>query len=535
MTSIVSPVGREHLGAPARGERLSPLGLASLALTAALAVTWVILQPATADLAAQVYRTELYQRSGWSLVDTGWFGGHSLLAYSLLTPQLMATLGVGASGLLAATVTSVAFSRIARSVRPDRWVWATAWVAWAATADLLVGRVTYATGQAFAVLAVLALLRRRQPVACLLAALAAAASPVAGVFLGFAAMVWWWVERRPGALAMAASAAGVTLAVVLLFGDGGSQPYGASAAIAVSVAAGLWLVVSREERLARCALGAYAAAVGASWALPTAMGSNVARLGVAFAVPVMLLSRRRLPAPVVGMVVAVAGAWLVFAPVTEVRKTVDAPEAGAAFYRPLLAELRRRGASGERIEVVPSATRWEAVQVPPQQPLARGWATQIDRARNPLFYAPGLTQEHYVQWLRENAVSYVALSATPRERWGQEEEALLERGVAGLRRVWSSGDWRLYAVVASEPLAGGARVSLMRGNEIRLEAKRRGTVVLRVRWSRFWAAGPGACVRRRDDGFMDVVVRRPGAVTLTASPLALTSRGTRCALVATAR
>ena len=513
---------------------MRPLAFASLALTAALAVAWAVLQPATADLAAQVYRAELYERSGWSLVDTGWFGGHSLLAYSLLTPQLMATLGIGATGLIAATVTSVAFSRIARRIRSDRWIWATAWVAWAATADLLVGRITYAAGQAFAVLAVLALLDGRRSVAWILAVLAASASPVAGVFLAFAAVVWWWVERRPGTLAMALGAAGVTAAVVLIFGDGGSQPYDAlSALLAVLTATGLWLAVCPDERLARFALAAYTAAVTASWVLPTGMGSNVARLGVAFAVPVVLLSRRRLPTPAVGGLVAIAAAWLAFAPVTEVRKTIDAPEASAGFYRPLLAELRRRGARGERVEVVPSATRWEAVHIPQQQPLARGWTTQVDRGRNSLFYAPGLTRERYMRWLRQNAVSYVALPAAPRERWGRQEAVLIERGVPGLRRVWSSGDWGLYAVLGSEPLAGEAHVSLMRSNEIRLDVKRRGTVVLRVRWSRFWVAGQGACVRRRADGFMDVVVRRPGPVRLTASPRAITTRDVECGPIST--
>ncbi len=77
--------------------------LASLALTAVLALAWVLLQSATADLPAQVHRLEFYRRAGWSPVDTGWFGGRSPLAYSLLTPQPMATLGVGVTGLLAVT------------------------------------------------------------------------------------------------------------------------------------------------------------------------------------------------------------------------------------------------------------------------------------------------------------------------------------------------------------------------------------------------------------------------------------------------
>jgi hypothetical protein len=141
---------------------------------------WSLRQPRTADLAAQVYRADLFHRVGWVLWDNDWFDGHVLPGYSLLTPWLMAKLGVSLTGLIAAAVTTLAFAAIVRCLRP-RWPWPTASVAWAAAGDLLIGRVTYAVGLAFAVLAVLAvlaLLRGRHLVfGCVLAGLSAGASP----------------------------------------------------------------------------------------------------------------------------------------------------------------------------------------------------------------------------------------------------------------------------------------------------------------------------------------------------------------------
>jgi len=121
---------------------------------------WLLLQPPTADLATQAYRSALLDRAGWILWDDNWFGGHHVPGYSLLTPWLMAHLAIGLTGALAATITTVAFAAITRTRRPQHWLWPSAWVAWAAVGDLLIGRVTYAVGLAFAVLSVLARLPR---------------------------------------------------------------------------------------------------------------------------------------------------------------------------------------------------------------------------------------------------------------------------------------------------------------------------------------------------------------------------------------
>ena len=180
---------------------------ASLLASSMVVVLWAVRQPPTADLAAQVYRAGLFERVGWALWDNGWFGGHQLPGYSLLTPWLMANLGIAVTGVVAAAVTTVAFATIARDLRP-RWAGATVWVAWAAAGDLLIGRVTYAVGLALAMLTLLALVRGRHAVvAGLLAGMSAAASPVAGAFLTLALAVWLTFDRDRAILAACGCAA----------------------------------------------------------------------------------------------------------------------------------------------------------------------------------------------------------------------------------------------------------------------------------------------------------------------------------------
>jgi|GEM_PF-6572116 len=70
---------------PAGGAWLSLLG------SGVAVALWAALQPPTADLAAQVYRAGLFERTGRILWDNNWFGGHHLPGYSLLTPWLWAT------------------------------------------------------------------------------------------------------------------------------------------------------------------------------------------------------------------------------------------------------------------------------------------------------------------------------------------------------------------------------------------------------------------------------------------------------------
>src|ERR1019366_9065137 len=88
----------------------------ALGFVAALMALWLIVDPRTPDLAAQVYRVGLFHQIGLAVWDEHWYAGHDLPGYSLLFPPLGALLGIRAVGALAVLASTVLFERLARSV-----------------------------------------------------------------------------------------------------------------------------------------------------------------------------------------------------------------------------------------------------------------------------------------------------------------------------------------------------------------------------------------------------------------------------------
>ena len=152
------------------------------AATAALAALWLVIGPATPDLAAQVHRVDVFHVRGFAVWDGAWYAGHHLPGYSLSFPALGALVGARPAGALAAVASAALFGAVVGRRRPAaQW-----WFAVACIADLMVGRLTYALGVAVGLAAVLAIVRGRPVVACVLAAACSATSPVAGLFLALA-------------------------------------------------------------------------------------------------------------------------------------------------------------------------------------------------------------------------------------------------------------------------------------------------------------------------------------------------------------
>src|SRR3954464_10708702 len=83
-----------------------------LLVAAALALTYLIVAPASADLAAQVYRTDLFEEVGFTLWNGQWFAGHHTPGYSILFPPLASLVGPRLVGALAAVAAAVLFERI---------------------------------------------------------------------------------------------------------------------------------------------------------------------------------------------------------------------------------------------------------------------------------------------------------------------------------------------------------------------------------------------------------------------------------------
>jgi hypothetical protein len=485
-----------------------------------LAVLYLLIDPPSADLAAQVYRTGLFEREGFTLWNGGWYGGHFTPGYSVLFPPLAALLGPRVVGALSAVVAAWLFDRIATAhVGSRRARVGSSWFAVAVAINLMTGRLTFALGVALGLAAVVAAQRERIGLACAAAALTTLASPVAGAFLCIGAAAWVLAKRRPAAVALGAAAALPGLALALTFPEGGTEPFVASAfwpALAAQLAA--LALLPREERTLRWTVALTALLCTAAYVLSTPVGGNATRLAALMLGPALacMLWRRR---PVALALIAVPLVyWQWYPPVRDAVRANDDPSIRATYYAPLLTFLGRQGAAGPyRVEVPFTANHWEAAWLAPHVPIARGWERQLDVANNSLFYEGGLTPERYRRWLAATAVRYVAVPDARLDDSARAEVALVTAGQPWLRPVWRDDHWRVYAVTPATPLATGAARAVSLGDDtVSLRARRAGSALVRVRFNPYWAVTRGdACVRRAAGGWTGLEVRRPGALTLS--------------------
>jgi hypothetical protein len=504
-------------------------------LALALSIAYLLGPPMGTDLSAQVARAGFFARQGTAPIDLGWYGGESQFGYSLLTAPLGAVLGVRTVGVVSAVVSAVAFAYLLSRWHAHRPLLGGVLGALVLVANLVSGRTTFAVGTAFGLLALCAISASRPGravrlvLASGLAVLATWASPVAGLFIGLAggALLLAGLSRRDDGrwradqrlaesvvLCLAPVAALVPMAV--LFGNGGVQPFTAeSMRVNVALAAAAFVIVPARHRTVRFGAVLTVVLLVVAFYVPSPVGSNVLRLPMLFALPVVgafaRLDRRWLA------VVCVALVWwqspLVIGDLTR----AGSAETRAAFYRPLTRELARRAPVG-RVEVVPLRDHWETAYVAPAVPLARGWERQADVERNPLFYRAKLEPDEYRAWLRHNAVSYVALAPDSQpDTYGEREAALVAAVPPYLREVWRDPVWRLYAVVDPAPLVvQPGRLVESSPAGVTLVTDVSGDVLVRVRWSRWLTVdGPGACVAAAADGWTTVRVTRPGEYRLS--------------------
>ena|GEM_PF-190775 len=518
--------------------------LAVAALAVSLSAVWLIADPRTPDLAAAVYRADLFNRLGLAVWDEHWYAGHHLPGYSLLFPPMASLLGVRVLGALAAVASAVLFERLAASAFPGRGARAAAaaWFAVAAVGDVWLGRVAFALGVTCALAAALALARGRPLLAGLLAAACAAASPVAGVLLALAALTLALRERAPRALlALAAPAAAIVLPLALLFPEGGWEPYPirSFAATAVVVAAFLWGLPA-GQRLLRDGALIYLAACVLCLLVHSPVGSNVERYGVLLAGPLLLGARMRRPAGVSAAGVtgrrgaallvpggALAGAvalclsavWTMWGPVRETLAVAGSEATSAAYYAPVERFLASVQGGPVRVEVPLTRSHWEAALLAPSVSLARGWEKQLDERYDRVLLAPGLTAASYAAWLREQAVALVALPDAQLDPSSSEEGRLIRGGLGYLREVFASRHWRVYEVLGATPLLQGPGTLRSLGNDgFTLQARSAGSFLVRVRYTRYWTLTRGAgCVREAPGGWTEVDLRAPGLATVNAS------------------
>ncbi len=310
------------------------------------------------------------------------------------------------------------------------------------------------------------------------------------------------------------SAARSGLLPMSLLSDGGSQPYSKSSMqLFVALVVVTALLVPARFRTLRLGTWLGAGLLIAAFYIATPLGSNVLRLPMIFAIPI---AAAYLPGRIWLVSVMVAAMYW-FAPVLPIG---DADRAGsvetqASFYRPLLSELHTLGPIG-RIEVVPLRDHWESVYVADAVPIARGWLRQVDRELNPQFYG-AMTPSEYADWLRTNAISYVAYApGQPVDPSAANvEAAILSTRPDFLRPVWSGGGWTLYQVTAPEPFVAGATLISSDDGGVTIDAAIAGDVVVRVRYSMLLTADDGACVAPASGGWTDLHVPAAGRYTLT--------------------
>ena len=518
--------------------------IAPTLISIALAVVYLVVKPRSPDLAAHIFRSELFGREGFTVWNGQWYGGHHTPAYSLLSPPLGWLLGPQVMGALAAVAATVCFTELARGHWGARAAGlGTLWFGVGSATLLFTNRLPFALGVAFAMGAALALQRDRRLLAPLLGVMAAISSPVAGLFVALAGLAYALaargegvpIKRRDGvALAAAGLVPPVLLSVV--FPEGGYAPFPFSAYLPIPLfAVGCLLVLPRHERTLRIAAVLYALGASLALVVPTAMGGNAVRLGALVGGPVIacsLAGRWRRPVVPIAALLALLAFWQWSAAVRDIYKAIDDPVAQASYFDPVREYFAVHG-DQRRVEIPFTFGHWEGAEVASEVPLARGWLRQLDTGRNPIFYKGGLNELTYASWLSENAVRYVALPDAKPDASSYRERALIEGGLPYLKLRASFEHWRIYEVTLPTPIVisqGDANIvpEQIGSDELLLRVIEPGDAVVRVRWTPYWLA-KGGCVER-DGDFTRVTAEKEGFLRLVTrfSPERVVQRGRRC-------
>jgi hypothetical protein len=505
----------------------------ALAAAAALVVLWAIVYPRTPDLAAAFYRVDLFRQLGLAVWDEHWYAGHHLVAYSVLFPPLASALGLRVLGCACVLASVALFGQIAADAYGRRGGAAAALFALAAVADVWVGRVAFALGVALALAAFLSFRRGHAGAAGLLAALSAAASPVAAGLLALAGLTQVLVSRsaRP-ALALCVPPALVIGALALLFGEGGFEPFPILSFLPTTlVTCAFAIALPARERALRAGALLYLACCVLALLVHTPVGSNLERYGVLLAGPLLLCARlssggsprgaltlaRAFGAR--GTVALLAWAvWCAWGPVRETVAVAGNPSTSAAYYAPVREFVAQLGGQPVRIEVPLTRSHWEAALLANTVSLARGWEKQLDERYDGVLLGHHLDAASYRRWLAREAVAYVALPDAPLDHSSQGEGRLIRGGLSYLREVSSSAHWKIYAVLGAPPIVSGpGSLTTLAHDAFALRADAPGRFLVRVHFTRYFAVDAGrACVRGAPEGWTEVRVREPGAVTVRA-------------------
>ena len=526
-------------GGPRRSPRLRHLWLAVPCVLAVLnAVAFVLVRPDVNDLWAARARASAVSDGVGLTYWFSWFGGSTPGNYSVLTPYLCSYLGTEVVGALAAVAATVLAALLVR--RTPHPFAATTVAMVAAAVNLWSGRVPFLLGAAVAAGALVALVHRRRAAAVVLTVVAMAASPVAGVFVALGLSGTFLTTRtrdwRPIIAWVAGATAVVLVAVVVLFGAPGAEPFDLTYALEAIGGLVLLRLMNPPDHL-RTTIWTAMLAIVVLWAVPNGLGANGARF-VWFCLPVAVVAfsaRRTTVAALLVLPLLAAGS----ASTLRDLRDASAPMASTAYFTPLADKLDvMPQLRNYRLEVVDQGQRngyhagYSALLG--HASLARGWETQEDGARNASLYRDPLNPVTYKVWLDNNAVGYVAV---PAARVAAFPERTLVRGGRAryLHRVWHDRNWTLYRVQNATPIiAAPATITTIRQSSMTIQVPCACTVHARLRWSKFLSAdllAPGAngadpapaippapaVVRDDGNGWTTITTTRPGAYQLRGS------------------
>ncbi|WP_307628632.1 hypothetical protein [Streptomyces turgidiscabies] len=536
-------------------------------------VWWAVFATGGGDLAAQVAWAEFAKMYPGSAYNLFWYGGLHAANYSLMSPYLMAAIGVVATTMLSGVAATVLGAELVARTGVRKPLWPAMAVGFSLWCQVISGRSTFVLGTAFGMAAVLAVVSgrgaRHLAVAALCATLATTGSPVAGLFVLVVGAAYFLTRDWGRAAALLVPPVAVVGVTTLLFPFEGEQPMPFTriwppvvlCAIIVLTAPSAW-------RTLRLGAAVYALGVVLCYLIPTPIGTNVERLSE-LAAPATLLaimmyrteqrqgagegeagaatrdeeaprsllprpswmpplphpwftSRRRVVALGLAMVIAVS--WLSGKTIADIVTNTTVPE-WAVKTDGVVGELKRLGAEETRVEVVPARDHREAAILAPYINMARGWNRQADVERGRLFYEGhggtaepegGFSASAYKAWLSQWAVGFVVLVNGEPDGPAKLEHALVTSGPSYLQPVWEDANWKIYRVKNATPLVDRpATVVSADGANLVVRMPRAGEVTVRIAYSP-WLWAENGCLT--DDGeFTRLTVEQPGDVRISSA------------------
>ncbi|MFI6943004.1 glycosyltransferase family 87 protein [Streptomyces sp. NPDC050418] len=508
--------------------------IATLALLPLYAVWWVFLAKGGGDLAAQQAWSDFVSAHPGAPYNFSWYGGVHTANYSLISPYLMALLGVKTVTLLSGLASGWLGGMLWVRTKIARPLWPALLTSYALCCNVISGRTTFALGIAFALGACVLLIgARRIWRAGLCAALATTASPVAGLYLLVVGAAFLLVRDWGRALALIVAPVVVVGATTLLFPFEGVQPMSWDRVLwPVLFCAAVLFAAPAKWRALKAGAAVYALGVVLTFLIASPIGTNVERFAQLIAPAVLLACLPSKPADGQGR--AARAKWiaylltLVFSVYWVTQKAVDdivvytKVPAWARDTDDVVRALDRLGADRTRVEVVPARDHREAALLAPHVNLAKGWNRQADVERGPLFYDgyPGagvpdgaFSPAAYKKWLDHWSVGLVVLHDGRPDGPAEREAALVRDEPGFLEPVWQDEHWKVYRVRDAEPLVSGpARVVRSDETSLVVRATAKGSVRVKLAYSP-WLTTSGGCLAR-DGDFVRLEVDAAGEYTI---------------------